>query len=55
MIALINLLTVMKTTQHTSGEAVTVVTNCAETSRPSNGGPIYRFWEKLPGGPAAPH
>ena len=37
-------------TQHTSGGAVTAVTNCCancvETSRPSNGGTIYRFFGK---------
>ena len=36
-------------TQPTSGGAVTVVTNscvhCVEPSRPSSGGPIYRFWQ----------
>ena len=36
------------TTQPTSGGAVIAVSNrcvnCVETSRPSNGGPIYRFF-----------
>ena len=45
----------LQTTQPTSGGAVTAVTNCCancvEPSRPSNGGPIYRFfWASGPAG-----
>ena len=46
----------LQTTQPTSGGAVTAnsscCANCVEPPRPSNGGPIYRFWACPPCGPA---
>ena len=45
-----------QTIQPTSGVAVTAdsscCANCVEPPRPSNGGPIYRFWACRPCGPA---